>query len=592
MPTGNVVITVVDQGGSTVVVPSTSVQVKIGCATSGVVNQIVATRSTKTLQDTFVSGPLPECAALAVVGENGVNVTTLCVRIPTVTAGAIVGSVSKSVSGATDANPLVITTSASHTLQTGDIVTIASVGGNTLANGTFEITVLSPTTFSIPVDASAGSAYTSGGTVTWSGVIGSITGTASPSVTGTSTDDFFAQVKIVKGGTLGTAGITFQVSLDAGRTFGPAISLGTATTYVVPSTGLTLHFGSSTQTVVAGDSWRFSTTGPRGDQAGVMAAIAALKASQYAVIGWGGGTHVIGPWAAADAAEFQTLLEDMATGYIFTRAIIDARDAAIPIAWGGAGESEAAWMSAIETDFGTVDAKRVCVAAGAYNMPSAYANTAAGLPRYRRPLSWAFAVRQGTIAPQRHAGRVKDGPLSKIFVDAANDPNDGFLYHDERVNPGLDVLTGGAGRFTSLLTRPGKPGVYIQNPLTLAAVGSDYQLMPRGTVMDLACDIVHQTEQNNINDDVRVNQGKGPSDPVYGTIFENDARSIEQNALTAIKNQMVATGMISGATVIVDRTTNILATSRIRVTVSITGKGYILEEDIFIGYGNPAAASN
>lgn len=590
MPTGNVVISIVDQGGSAVVVPSTSVQVKIGCATSGTVNQIVATRSLRTLQDTFTSGPLPECAALAVVGENGVNVTTLCVRIPTVTAGAIVGSNTKSVSGATDANPLVVTTSAPHLLQTGDVVTIAGVGGNVLANGTFEITVLSSTTFSIPVDASAGSAYTSGGTVTWSGVIGAISGTAGPSVTGVPVDDFFVKVVIVKGGTLGTAGITFKVSVDAGRTFGPAISLGTATTYVMPSTGLTLHFGSSTQTLVAGDAFRFSTTGPRGDQAGVMAAIVALKASQYAVIGWGGGTHIVGPWAAADAAEFQTLLDDLAAGYVFTRAIIDARDAAIPVAWGGAGETEAAWMSAIETEFGTTDAKRVSVAAGCYNMPSAFANTAAGLPRYRRPLSWAYAVREGVIPAQRHAGRVKDGPLSKIFVDPVGDPNDGFVYHDERVNPGLDVLTGGAGRFTSLLTRPGKPGVYIQNPLTLAAVGSDYQLMPRGTVMDLACDIVHQTEQQNINDDVRVNLGKGPSDPVYGTIFERDARTIEQTALAAIRNQMVATGMISGATVVVDRTTNILATSMIRVTVSITGKGYILEEDVFIGYGNAAAA--
>lgn len=66
------------------------------------------------------------------------------------------------VTGATNASPVVIT-SAAHGLTTGTRVTTASIGGNTDANGTFTITVLSSSTFSL--DSSAGSgAYTSGGT--------------------------------------------------------------------------------------------------------------------------------------------------------------------------------------------------------------------------------------------------------------------------------------------------------------------------------------------------------------------------------------------------------------------------------------------
>lgn len=72
-----------------------------------------------------------------------------------------------SVTGATNASPIVIT-SASHGLSTGTYVVVASVGGNTAANGNHTVTYVSDNTFSL--DGSAGNgAYTSGGT--WS-VIG------------------------------------------------------------------------------------------------------------------------------------------------------------------------------------------------------------------------------------------------------------------------------------------------------------------------------------------------------------------------------------------------------------------------------------
>ena len=68
------------------------------------------------------------------------------------------------ISTVSTANPGVVTTSAAHGLVSGDIVTIASVGGATQANGTWPVTVLSPTTFSIPVNVTG--TYTSGGTAT------------------------------------------------------------------------------------------------------------------------------------------------------------------------------------------------------------------------------------------------------------------------------------------------------------------------------------------------------------------------------------------------------------------------------------------
>ncbi len=80
-------------------------------------------------------------------------------------------SVSLTVTGATAADPVVITTSTAHGLSTGASVYITGVAGMTQLNGrTFNITSLTATTFSIQnsagadVDGSAYTAYTSGGT--------------------------------------------------------------------------------------------------------------------------------------------------------------------------------------------------------------------------------------------------------------------------------------------------------------------------------------------------------------------------------------------------------------------------------------------
>lgn len=69
------------------------------------------------------------------------------------------------VTGATNAPPIVITTSGDHYWQTGQQVDIASVGGNTAANGDNRIiTRISSTQFSIDGTTGNGT-YTSGGTV-------------------------------------------------------------------------------------------------------------------------------------------------------------------------------------------------------------------------------------------------------------------------------------------------------------------------------------------------------------------------------------------------------------------------------------------
>ena len=73
-----------------------------------------------------------------------------------------------SISGATSANPVVITTSAAHGLATGDRVRITAVGGMVELNGRdFAITVPSTTTYSLnSEDGTSHTTYTTGGTWT------------------------------------------------------------------------------------------------------------------------------------------------------------------------------------------------------------------------------------------------------------------------------------------------------------------------------------------------------------------------------------------------------------------------------------------
>lgn len=73
----------------------------------------------------------------------------------------------KTITGATQANPVIITSTA-HGFSNGDIVTIATVGGMTQLNGgTFVVSYVTTNTFALSnTNGLAYSAYTSGGTAT------------------------------------------------------------------------------------------------------------------------------------------------------------------------------------------------------------------------------------------------------------------------------------------------------------------------------------------------------------------------------------------------------------------------------------------
>lgn len=76
--------------------------------------------------------------------------------------GAVAGS-TLAISGATNATPIVITNAASS-FVVGQVVVVASVGGNTNANQTWEIQAVTSTTTTL-LNSAGNAAYTSGGTI-------------------------------------------------------------------------------------------------------------------------------------------------------------------------------------------------------------------------------------------------------------------------------------------------------------------------------------------------------------------------------------------------------------------------------------------
>ena len=141
--------------------------------------------------------------------------------------GYLASTTSGTVTGASNANPIVIT-AANNGLQSGDLVTIAGVTGNTKANGTFAVTVIDANTFSIPATGNG----SFGGTPTWT-LATETTPSNIQEVAATSSSVTLAWGSInPPGGVTGAAtafGFNIYRAEKSGSTWGPLMKLDFAT---------------------------------------------------------------------------------------------------------------------------------------------------------------------------------------------------------------------------------------------------------------------------------------------------------------------------------------------------------------------------
>lgn len=370
----------------------------------------------------------------------------------------------------------------------------------------------------------------------------------------TAYDTYDVILTFVDAGTIGVTGITFTYSLDGGVNESALIALGTANTYVIPNTGITVAFAAGT--ILAGQTEAFTSTEPLWAIADVQTAIGLLKAgtSTFRFI------HLVGKMTGAQATTLQTEMDGCATQFRYTGLLGHARD------YAAADVTAAAWRTSIIADFAAVSAKRVSVSAGHYMITSPIDGWA-----YRRPLSFAIAARLVSKPIHVDAGRVKDGALGGVTFDST----DGKVYHDERNNPGLDTA-----RFVTARTLIGVQGLFCTNPNMMAPNGSDYIWWQYRSVVDKAATTARAVLLNFLSSEVRLNAS--------GYILEKDAKDIESRLRSAFRDTLVSPGSVSSVSASVSRTDNIISTRTINVTIRIVPLGYLKTIEVSLGFTNPA----
>lgn len=455
---------------------------------------------------------------------------------------------------------LVMGCSSGGTVAVGVPVLVASIAALVAAAG-----------YGTGVEAGAHILQETGAPIVWcrltgttAGAVGTvddsgITGTSAFDVTGTPYDTYEGRFEVLVGGTIGTAGIKFRYSLDAGRTWEGTVSLGTATSYVIPNSGLTLTFGAGT--LVAGDTASWPTTEPKWAAADATAGYTAVHAGGESLKY--GFALVVGKATASETGTIDASMTAAQTAYRYVSSLVSTRGY-------NSGESDSTWQASVKADFASTTTTRVGACAGHVVITSPISGR-----EYLRPGAWAAAARGVVNRVSEDLAKVKNGPLPRVKIhDSAGNLISGC--RDEYVSPGMNDE-----RFITFRTYPGLRGVYISNPHLLAGAGSDFDLWQYRRVMDVACGATYAQLALELGNDVRLNR-------TTGFILEREALGIEQRVNSALRAALLETGDASNAYFVASRTDNLSSTKTFTGEVRILPLGYMKAIVVPIGFENPA----
>jgi len=173
---------------------------------------------------------------------------------------------------------------------------------------------------------------------------------------------------------------------------------------------------------------------------------------------------------------------------------------------------------------------------------------------------------------QRNAGRVKNGALP---ITA------GYIGSETVEDAGGDVTVIHDKGYITLRRHVGKAGYFFTDDPTATAATDDYSSLANGRVIDKAIFLSYITYLEELLDEILI-------DPDTGQISTAQAKYLQQLATTAIDNAMTAIGNISGVTVEVDPSQNVLSTGKVCIKLRIVPVGYAREIEIELGFNNPA----
>lgn len=410
-------------------------------------------------------------------------------------------------------------------------------------------------------------------TVAAAAVMGDLTitgaGTATPVAAGgnSPTDDFEILITFVTGGALGTTGITYTYSLDGGRTTSALQSQGTSLTLTIPNSGVSFTLGTSTQTILAGETISSACSAPNWDTTTLGAALTALGNS---LIAWEQ-VAIVGPVDATILTQLDSKMVSLAAAGKDRWFSCNFRMPKFAALNSGTAETEAAYLTAFSTAFGASATDYGSLCAGADRVVSAVSGR-----QYQRPVVFQLATAVAAVTEDVDVADVNLGALPCTIRDSNGNSVAGL--HDESVNPGLDDA-----RATVLRTWDGIQGVYLNRPRIFSAQGSDFFLIPHRRVMNLAKTTVRNALLRRLNQSVQVNK-------TTGFILEGAALEIEAFVTAAMTATLLAKPKASAVSFVLSRTDNLLSTQTLTGQARVIPLGYTEFINVPIALQNPALA--
>lgn len=369
-------------------------------------------------------------------------------------------------------------------------------------------------------------------------------------------DDYEVFVRFVAGGTRGTPGITYQWSLDGGRTMSPVTALGSATSIVIPGSG-GVKVDLSAGTIVAGDSFAFPTVAPRWNNTELQAALTAVRQS---ALNWEY-VQVVGP---VDPDAFDVIDLAFAGMHAAGKYRAWVANTRMPVG----DESEAAYLASLSAAFGSKTTVYGTLCAAADKLTSGVNGR-----KYRRPVAFVVGAALASASQEIDIADTNRGGLVGVAITDANGNPD---EHDETNNPGLDDA-----RFTVLRTWDGYPGVYVNNPRIFSSPGSDFEFCQHRRVMNLALAVLRNYFIRRLSKAIIV-------DKTSGFILEEEALEIESGAKKAMAAVLLAKPKASAVTFSLSRTDNLLSTKTLTGDAKVTPLAYPKQINLSVGFFNPA----
>lgn len=363
-------------------------------------------------------------------------------------------------------------------------------------------------------------------------------------------------LEVVKGGTVGQAGITYRLSYDDGRSWGVPTALGTATE--VAFGGVVIEIASGA--LAAGARAAVATKAPSFSAEQLAPVVTALfdNATRWNLLA------VAGAVDANLGGALDLIFNEQALGPKPRRWLAHWRNPNV-------GETPAAYLTASDAFANTFASKRGYITLGGALVTSAVTGR-----QIYAPSLYAAAAEEAALQPHVDSADTTRGPIPGVAIRDSNG-NPSIRYLDETVYPGGDDR-----RFTTLRSWADESGAFINRPRLFSPSGSDYRLLPHGRVADLAQEICYRFMKRVLGKTFRISDKTG-------FILEIEAKRIESGLNAALTAGLMSEPMLSSVLGTVSRTDNLLpADSTMNVTLDMVPLYYAENILVSMGFVNPS----